>query len=86
MDLFAGPGRYKDGSASTPLKVLELAIGDASLREMLVTHLDDANSDHSGTLEAEIARILNVDKLRHKPMVLFELCSFFAMSGFSKLG
>jgi len=23
IDLFAGPGRYKDGTSSTPLKVLE---------------------------------------------------------------
>src|SRR5262245_30365084 len=26
MDLYAGPGRYKDGSASTPLLVLEKAL------------------------------------------------------------
>ena len=26
IDLFAGPGRYKDGSASTPLLVLQTAI------------------------------------------------------------
>lgn len=28
IDLFAGPGRYKDGSKSTPLMVLERAIAD----------------------------------------------------------
>ena len=28
IDLFSGPGRYKDGSKSTPLLVLENAVGD----------------------------------------------------------
>ena len=28
MDLFAGPGRYEDGTKSTPLLVLERAIQD----------------------------------------------------------
>lgn len=28
IDLFAGPGRYKDGSKSTPIKVLETAISE----------------------------------------------------------
>jgi three-Cys-motif partner protein len=36
IDLFAGPGRYKDGSASTPLMVLERAIADEKLRGSLV--------------------------------------------------
>jgi hypothetical protein len=31
-DLYAGPGRYKDGSASTPLLVLEAAIQDPDPR------------------------------------------------------
>jgi hypothetical protein len=26
IDLYAGPGRYDDGSASTPLMILKLAI------------------------------------------------------------
>jgi len=28
IDLFAGPGRYEDGSASTPLMVLEKAVAN----------------------------------------------------------
>lgn len=37
LDLFAGPGRYKDGTASTPLLVLEQAIEDPDMRRMLVS-------------------------------------------------
>jgi three-Cys-motif partner protein len=34
IDLFAGTGRYKDGSKSTPLLVLEKAINDENMRRM----------------------------------------------------
>jgi len=36
IDLFAGPGRYKDGTKSTPLLVLEKAIEDDDMQNMLV--------------------------------------------------
>ena len=36
VDLFAGPGRYKDGAASVPLLVLENAINDPVLKDRLV--------------------------------------------------
>ena len=36
LDLFAGPGRYKDGTQSTPLLILEKAIADAEMSQMLV--------------------------------------------------
>ena len=38
IDLYAGPGRYKDGSASTPMMILETAIADARLSRRLVTY------------------------------------------------
>jgi hypothetical protein len=37
VGLFAGPGSYTDGTKSTPLVILELALQDAGLRDMLVT-------------------------------------------------
>lgn len=43
IDLFAGPGRYKDGSKSTPIKVLETAISDPDMRNMLITVFNDAD-------------------------------------------
>lgn len=36
IDLFAGPGRYKDEMPSTPLRVLGSAVKDPALRNMLV--------------------------------------------------
>ena len=37
LDLFAGPGRYEDGTKSTPLLIIEQAIQDTNMRSMLVT-------------------------------------------------
>jgi three-Cys-motif partner protein len=37
IDLYAGPGRYKDGAASTPVLVLQNAVADKKLSDILVT-------------------------------------------------
>jgi three-Cys-motif partner protein len=69
IDLFAGPGRYKDGAASTPLLVLEHAIKDSTLRDMLVTYFNDADADHSATLQSEIGKLPGIETLKFKPQV-----------------
>lgn len=69
IDLYAGPGRYEDGSASTPLMVLETAIADSDLREMLVTMFNDGNADLSATLKNEIAALKGIETLKHPPAV-----------------
>ncbi len=69
IDLFAGPGRYTDGTMSTPLLILERAISDPDMRNMLVTVFNDGNSDHSSTLKTAIASIKGIESLRHKPQI-----------------
>ena len=69
IDLYAGPGRYRDGSASTPLLVLEHAIQDERMRDMLVALFNDKNGDHTATLESEISKLPGIQKLKHKPSV-----------------
>ncbi len=69
IDLFAGPGRYKDGTKSTPLLVLEKAIQDADMCEMLVTIFNDANGDSSKSLEEAIKSLPGIESLRHYPQV-----------------
>jgi len=69
IDLFAGPGRYRDGTKSTPLLVPEKAIQDAHLREMLVTIFNDKDSDHSHSLEQEIRQLPGINHLRYPPQV-----------------
>lgn len=73
VDLFSGPGRYKDGSASVPLKVLENAINDPNLCDKLVTIFNDLDQNNTRTLEEEIAKIPGIEKLKFKPLVMNEI-------------
>lgn len=68
-DLFAGPGRYEDKSKSTALLILEGAIRDDEIREMLVTYFNDVNSANSVKLQNEIDNLPNIKLLRHKPNI-----------------
>jgi three-Cys-motif partner protein len=69
IDLFAGPGRYKDGTKSTPLLILETAIADPEMRRRLVTIFNDKNSDNSKSLEGAIELLPGIEKLKYKPSV-----------------
>lgn len=69
IDLFAGPGRYKDGAKSTPLLVLERAIQEKDVREMLVTIFNDANLNNTQSLQDAINSMANIANLKHKPQV-----------------
>jgi three-Cys-motif partner protein len=57
VDLFSGPGRYQDGSKSTPLLILERAIADPDMREMLVTIFNDKNSNNTQSLQQAIVEL-----------------------------
>jgi len=69
IDLFAGPGRYKDGTVSTPLKILSNAVEDQDLCDRLVTIFNDKNEDNSKELEETISGIKDIDKLKHQPAI-----------------
>lgn len=69
IDLYAGPGRYKDGSASTPVLVLERAIADPSMSQMLVALFNDADESHAAALRSELDKLPDIDKLKYKPRV-----------------
>ncbi len=69
IDLYAGPGRYKDGAASTPLMILERAIEDPDLRQMLVTFFNDADKNHTSALQAEIDKLAGIETLTFKPQI-----------------
>jgi three-Cys-motif partner protein len=69
IDLFAGPGRFKDGSQSTPLRILTSAIENKDLRERLVAIFNDKDEQNSNELEKTIARIQGIETLKYKPTV-----------------
>ena len=70
IDLFAGPGRYEDGIKSTPLLILEQAIADQNLRDMLVTIFNDKDKNYINSLKEEIDKLPDIEKLKHKPQVI----------------
>jgi three-Cys-motif partner protein len=69
MDLFAGPGRYSDGTPSTPVIVLQTAIKEAGLRETLVTLFNDKDPGNARSLRETIDAIPGIDRLKYKPQI-----------------
>lgn len=69
IDLYAGPGRYRDGSASTPLMILEQAIADPHLRASLKTFFNDEDPRHTASLKDEIDRLPGIETLAHQPQI-----------------
>jgi three-Cys-motif partner protein len=67
IDLFAGPGRYDDGTKSTPLLIVERAIADPDMRKMLVCIFNDAAEAHSQSLDAAIKALPGVETLKYQP-------------------
>lgn len=68
IDLFAGPGRYDDGTKSTPLLVLEQAIA-SDFRTKLVVLLNDAAPEHAQSLRNDIAALPGVASLTYPPQI-----------------
>lgn len=69
IDLFAGPGKYKDDTPSTPVIVLQKAISDPQLRQMLVTIFNDKTTAFTQSLQEAIDAIPGVETLKFKPQV-----------------
>lgn len=69
IDLFAGPGRYKDGQISTPLRVLEQAIKDPDIKERLVAIFNDKDEEWVRTLDNEIQNLSDINRLKYAPVV-----------------
>ncbi len=69
LDLYAGQGCYDDGTKSTPILVLEQALQNPDLREMLVTMFNDKDPSKVACLADAISRIPGIEALRHKPQL-----------------
>jgi three-Cys-motif partner protein len=67
VDMYAGRGRFDDGSESTPLLVLRHAIADPVVSQMLVPIFND--KDHADDLRAEIDRLPGLERLKYEPAV-----------------
>jgi three-Cys-motif partner protein len=85
VDLFAGPGRYKDGADSTPLRILAKAISKPEYSERLVTIFNDKDENHVRSLEEAIRGLPGVEKLRYPPEVWNEEVGDRIAAGFEEI-
>ncbi|MBX5009623.1 three-Cys-motif partner protein TcmP [Rhizobium lentis] len=69
IDLYAGPGRYKDGAASTPLLVLQKAIENPKISAALVALFNDMDQNNTQTLQAEINALPGIERLKNPPTI-----------------
>jgi len=69
IDLYAGPGRYDDGTKSTPILILESAVQNPNLRKLLVATFNDRNPEFAARLRANIQQISGIETLTHQPQV-----------------
>lgn len=70
VDLFSGPGKYKDGSYSTPLEIIESAINEDEFCNYLVTLFNDVDPSYISSLRNEIYKIPNINKLKFQPILM----------------
>ncbi|MGB3419080.1 MAG: three-Cys-motif partner protein TcmP [Dolichospermum sp.] len=85
IDLFAGSGRYENGSKSTPIKVLEIAIANPKMHDRLKTVFNDSNTEHTNSLQEAIHTRNGIEKLKHKPNVINDEVGENIVNIFNKL-
>jgi three-Cys-motif partner protein len=69
LDLFAGPGRYEDGSKSTPILILEQAIKNSKVARVLISLFNDIDGENVKALQKEIDALPGIDALKYRPEV-----------------
>jgi three-Cys-motif partner protein len=69
VDLFSGPGRYDDGSDSTPILVLKHAIANPNLHPLFHAVFNDADPDKASQLREAIKDLQGIKLLKHPPVV-----------------
>ena len=85
IDLFAGPGRYKDGAKSTPVKIIEQAIADADMRQRLVAIFNDKDENNVRSLERSLKELEGYDTLKYKPQIHHGEVGEEIVKGFEKM-
>lgn len=67
IDLFAGPGKFDDGSESTPILILKDAIATDRIKRSLWSYFNDRDQGNIDSLRGEIRALSGVDGLAHAP-------------------
>jgi three-Cys-motif partner protein len=78
IDLFAGPGRYDDGTKSTPLIVLEKIIKNPELANRMVVGFNDKDFSNIEKLKLAVNNLNGIKNLKYSPIYFNEeVCDRF---------
>lgn len=69
IDLFSGPGKYRDGTESTPLMIMRLAVSKPELCDRLITVFNDKSEKNSLALDAAIKELPGIERLKYKTQI-----------------
>ncbi len=67
-DLFAGPGRYKNGEKSIPLLIAERVIEDQRLRNCVRLWFNEGDSEYAKQLRANVMALPRIADLLYTPV------------------
>lgn len=67
MDFFCGPGKYDDGTKSTPIFILESALRNNAVTKKLVVIFNDSNKSNIESLKKHVSSIKGIKNLKFKP-------------------
>ena len=85
IDLFAGPGRYKDGALSTPVKIIEQAIAEDDFRTRLVSIFNDKDNGNIKSLEKELKALPGYNTLKYEPQIYYGEVGDDIVKGFEEI-
>ena len=63
IDLFCGPGKYNDGSLSTPLQIVQQTLGNLDLSRKMSFTFNDSDEDKVASLQQSISQLDADNKL-----------------------
>ena len=69
IDLFSGPGKYDDGTPSTPILVLEKALKNPELCERMLITFNDGDINHVESLRQVVNSYQGIERFSNKPVV-----------------
>lgn len=81
IDLLCGPGTYKDGSKSTPIKILEKIIANPTFINSAFCHFNDRDKNIIAELKNNIDKIPEIEILSNKIAITCEEISENAIVG-----
>lgn len=66
-DLFAGPGKYKNGEKSIPMLITEQVIDNDRLRRSVRLWFNDGDPEFAAQVETNVMSLPGIDRLQYKP-------------------